>query len=146
MNTAPVIETLNELLGYESNSLLPRLADSTIFVSWATADEAEHISNIIDEDIEHQAWLVEAIRDLGGEPASASPDVRSAELHFLDLGYVLPRVLADRERLLRAYESAAARIGSNAHAAAVIAKITQRHRRHIETIANLIHRSEQPAA
>jgi len=146
MDTAPVIDTLNDLLSYESTSLLPRLAESTIFVSWASAGDAECVSTIIVEEIEHQAWLVEAISDLGGDPASPSPDIRSAEVHFLDLGYILPRVLADRKRLLSAYESAAARIGANAHAADIIAKITQRHRRHLETITNMIQRAEKPAA
>lgn len=137
MNNQSAIEILNELLMHESQSLLSRLGESTVFVSWACADEQQIVSSMIQEETQHRAWLVEAIRDLGGDPLPVRADIQSTNVHYLDLSFVLPRALKDRNRLLASYESAAAQIGSNPRAGSVIAKIAERHRKHIRELSTI---------
>lgn len=132
-----VIEILNELLQHESRSLLPRLKESIVFVTWASAGEHRDVGAMIDEEMEHRAWLAEAIGDLGGDPLPGSADIRSSNVHYLELSYVLPQVLVERRRSLTFYESAAEQLSSNERAAAVVAKIVARKRRHVERLSEL---------
>jgi rubrerythrin len=133
-----IIEILNELLHHGSRSLLSRLNESTVFVTWASAGEHRDVSAMIDEEMEHRAWLAEAIFDLGGEPFPVSPDIRTSNVHYLELSYLLPKVLEDRKRSLAIYESAAEQVASNERAAAVIAEIISRKRRHVERLSEVV--------
>lgn len=137
MDNESVTDILNDLLAYESRSMLPRLGESTVFFSWASADDQRIVSSMAEEGTEHRAWLVQAIRDLGGEPFPVLADIHSTNLHYLDLSSVLPRTLQDGQHLLTLYESAAAQVGSNARAVSVIARITERLRCHVQQLGKL---------
>lgn len=137
MNNEIVIEVLNELLAAESASLLPRLGQSEIFVSWATADDLDDVQRILAEDQEHQSWLVEAINNAGGDPLPVLADINTTNLHFLELGFVLPKALEDRRRLLRFYESAASQVASNPAASETVGKIADRVRKQVEKLEKL---------
>ena len=145
MDHQTIIEILNELLERESRSILPRLGDNGVFVSWASAEERQIVAGMIAEQQEHRAWLVEAIHDLGGAPQPVSGDIHAAGLHYLDLSYILPTVLDDARSALSLYEAAATRIGDNALAAEVVGRIIARHRRHVETLDKLSTRAAAPA-
>lgn len=145
MKNESVIEILNELLTCESQSLLPRLGEAIIFVCWASADQQRAVSTMIDQGTEHRAWLVEAIRDLGGDPLPAGADIQSTNVHFLDLSFVLPRTTEDRKRLLALYESATAQVGAHALAGSVIARITERLGRHVEQLTDLMKKAVAPS-
>ncbi|NOT00058.1 MAG: hypothetical protein HOP29_05480 [Phycisphaerales bacterium] len=146
METLDVIDVLNDLLAEETRSLLPRLHESIVFVSWPSADEQSAVARMIAEQREHPAWLVAAMNDLGGNPVPALPDIRSTNFHFVELSSVLPRILAEERRLLRAYESAGATIGDNVRAAQVIARVAERRRRHIDALARLTARTSPQTA
>ncbi len=130
MKSDDSVVVLNELLAYESRSLLPRLRESALFVSWAGADEQRIVTRIIDEGLEHQAWLVDAIEDLGGGLLPVTADIRSCNLHFLEFNYLLPNILKDVEARLAAYESASSQLAGNARAAELVSRITERVRDH----------------
>lgn len=140
MNNERAIRILNALLERESRSVLPRIREANPFVTWASAAERRMIDDMIREETEHRAWLVDAIRDLGGEPLPVSADIASTNIHFLDLSYVLPTVLEDRTRVLTAYETAASQAGTSPLAADVIARITDRHRRQIDRLNSAVAR------
>jgi rubrerythrin len=141
-----VIEILNELLQHESRSLLPRLKESTVFVTWASAGEYCDVSAMIDDEMEHRAWLAEAISDLGGDPLPGLADIRTTNVHYLGLGYMLPQVLVERRRSLAFYESAAEQLSANERAAAVVARIVARKRRHVERLSELTEKMHQQTA
>lgn len=146
MATLDVIDILNDLLAEETRSLLPRLHESTVFVSWPSADEQSAVARMIAEQREHPAWLVAAMMELGGSPGPVLPDIRSANFHFVELSSVLRRILAEERRLLRVYESAAATVGDNERAGQVIARVAERRGRHIEALARLTARSAPQTA
>ena len=137
MSNETAIEILNELLGYESQSILPHLGESGVFVSWASADERRIVNRMMDEKTEHLAWLVETIHNLGGEALPVRGGISSTTIHYLELNHLLPKVLEDRKRILSAYESAASQVGSNPLAGEVIGKIITRQRRHIEQLTQM---------
>ncbi len=134
MSVDATIEILNELLDQQSRSTLPRLGESEVFFTRASADERIAVQRMIDEDVEHRAWLVDAIIDLGGNPLPVRASIHSSNIHYLDLDYLLPAVHDDRKGIVAAYESAASQVGANPRAAEVIAKIATRLKRHIEQL------------
>ncbi len=140
-----IIEILNELLHHESRSLLPRLKESTVFVTWASAGDHRDVSVMIEEEMEHRTWLAEAIYDLGGEPVPVSPDIRTSNFHYLGLSYLLPKVLEDRKRSLAIDESAAEQVASNERAARVVAEIISRKHRHVERLSELVEKERWQA-
>lgn len=147
MNSFAAIDILNELLALESRHLLPRLRESTVFVSWASTDEQQELATMIDEQAEHRAWLVEAIDDLGGSPLPVLADIDSCDVHFLDVAYLLPRILANTEQVLASYEAAGAAVGDNPRAGSTLSSITERTQKHANRLRKLVARlqPEPPA-
>ena len=146
MSNEAAIDLLNDLLQLEEGSLLPRLRESSVFVSWASAGELQAVQRMIDEENEHRGQLVESIIRLGGDPLPVSADIRSAGIHFLRLDFILPRVLESHRRLLSAYEAAASQTCSNPVAAEVVSSITECHRKHNDQLEQLASRAESPSS
>lgn len=146
MSSQVAINILNDLLAAESRSLLPRLGESIVFVSAASAQEQRQVERMTDAGREHLAWLIDAMRNLGGEPFPVHADIHTGDIHFLELHHVLPRVLKAEEQLLTAFESAAADLGSTALAASAVARIIERRRTHIDQLKKMTDGLQSPAA
>ncbi|MDO8629360.1 MAG: hypothetical protein Q7R41_02605, partial [Phycisphaerales bacterium] len=99
MNDAPLIAVLNELLAAEQQNLAPRLFESTLFVSRLDVEAYDVVRAMAQACREHCAALTELILEFGGQPAPRTGDVTTADLHFLELHYVLPRLIADQRFL-----------------------------------------------
>jgi rubrerythrin len=127
------INVLNELLAAHKRSLLLRVMETSPFVSSADAALADTLRHIIAEEAEHADWLVEAVVEREGSPVSAIPDPRTASVHYVDLRYLLARIVQDERRILRACEAAAERIEDPA-ARELITRIAERHRRHLDAL------------
>jgi hypothetical protein len=135
MSNQKAVDILNELLQYESESVLPRLGDTGMVTSWASMSEARIVDQIIEEQAMHMGWIVDAIDRLGGYPKPVVAGIHLTNLHYVDLGYLLAKIIDDMKTLVTAYDSAASQVGSCKVAAEVIAKIADRHRRHIEQLS-----------
>ena len=146
MSNEAAIDLLNDLLQHEERSLLPRLRESRVFVSWAYAGELQAVQRMIDEENEHRRQLVEAITRLGGDPLPVSADIKSAGIHFLRLDFVLPRVVESHRSLRVAYETAASRTPSNPVVSEVVSSIIECHRKHGEQLEQLASRAKPPSA
>ena len=132
------LDILNQLFTAERRSPLPRLAEMGVFVTWALAREIEQVRRMVREEAVHQAWLLEAAEDCGGGLAPAGPDVTTANLHYLDLQAVMPRVLDGLEKLVRLYTDAA----QHNHlltplAAETIRRIAIRHQAHLDQFRDI---------
>ena len=145
MRNEAAIDLLNDLLQQEERSLLPRLRESTVFVSWASAGEHVVVERMIDEANEHRGWLVAAIIRLGGEPLPGLADIRSASIHFLELDFVLPQVVESHRGLLSVYEAAASEASLNPVTSEVVSRIIERHRKHGEQLDELASRAKSPS-
>ncbi len=134
MNSPSLTETLDALVHAERRSLLPRLHESTVFVSWASAAEADAVRIMVAEEREHVNWLVDLINELGESPTPCTFDIHSATFHYMGLSYVLPMVLSNKKQLLQTYEHRAAGAAADARAAALVSRIQARHQAHLRTL------------
>ncbi len=122
------LDVLNRLYAAETRSLLARVAQMSNFVPPASLAEFESVRRMSAEVREHQALLAEAIEQCGGGVLPAGVDVTTANLHYLTLSAIMPRVVADVEQLVRLYTDAAgAGSALMPQAARVINRIRRRH-------------------
>ncbi len=139
------IDILRELLAAEDGSFASRLIESTLFVGADEADEDVLVRRIAREVSEHRSWLVDLLSAYGGMPGPRRGELRSADLHFLDVSRALPRLVANLEEVVRKYDAAAALLPATAPGAvATVARIGQRHRANLEALQKLL--ADRPAA
>ena len=137
MNSLNLSKSLDNLSHAEQRSMLPRLQESTVFVSWASADEAEAVREMVAQEQEHIAWLVGMISDLGESPTPCTADVRTTSIHYLQLDAIMPRVTQNKKNLVARYEQAAAAVSSDEAASALVGRITERHQAHVARLETL---------
>ncbi len=130
-------ENLNILYQAEYASLIPRLAESTVFVSWASADEAAVLEDILCEENEHSAWLVEELARVGESPVPPPPDAGTTNLHFLQLDFVMPQVINDLKGRLALYSRVSPQLSQYPEASLAARKIAARHQAHLEALQKM---------
>ena len=145
MEDQATVAVLNELLALEQCNLAARLLESTVFVSRLSVENLNLVQRMAQTSAEHGAWLAEAIVALDGVPGPRHGDVHTANLHYLDLRHVLPRLATDQESLIQKYRLAAARIASQPKADTVVAKILQRHQEALDSLNQLPRKGATPA-
>ncbi len=138
MTPNPTVDILNMLLAAEQSSAIERLRESTVFVSWASADEYPIVKRIARETNEHCAWLVDLIDRNHGYVRPRAGDLRTADMHFQELDYLLPRVIEHERSTLKKYEAAAAKLANQPEAAAVINRIAARRRDQLATLESFL--------
>ncbi len=111
--------------------MLPRLRESVVFVSWASADDADAVAGMVEQEREHVAWLVEMMVGLGESPTPCTADVHTTSMHYVELNYMMPRVIQSKRHLLAFYEQNSAAVSVSAEASALVARITERHKSHL---------------
>ncbi len=147
MTSLDLTKTLDDLCHAEHRSLSPRLCESTVFVSWASAEEADAVREIVAEEREHLGWLVEMISDLGESPTPCTADLHTANIHYLELDAMTPRLIQNKKDLIKVYEQASVLVSSDSAASELVTRIAERHKihlAHLEQIAdNLRSTSDQ---
>jgi rubrerythrin len=138
MDADHVIATLNRLRRAETASLLPRLAESTVFVQPSETAAYAEIQRMVDEERQHLRWLDEVILALDGTVVPGRADIRSADLHYVTLSTTLCRVAQDQRLLTSTYEAAAPDVAESSRAASVVTRIAERHRQHAERLDSLL--------
>ncbi len=131
------IDIVQELLAAEQASIALRLAESTVFVSPVSAPDSAALGRIADEINEHSAWLADLLTRAGRSPGPRFSDLSTADLHFQEISFALPRLIADLTRLAQLCERAATGVATDQTVAPVVARMTQRHRKHLETLEAL---------
>jgi len=134
------LEVLNRLYAAERRSLLPRLAETGAFVSWASAGDAALVRTMVAQEQEHFAWLAEAADRCGGALYPVSLDVHTGHLHYLDVKALLPLVVRSIEDLVAAYQQAGKQ-SIAIEAADVLFRILARHTEHLEQLRKLHERA-----
>jgi hypothetical protein len=138
MNARPgELAALNELLQTESASLLARLAEAAPFVPPAAADVYAVVQRMVNQTGEHLAWLGQTIHELGGAVAPRRPAASTGELHYLEISYLLPRIVEDCRRLNQVYQEASGQVGANPAAAEVVGRILTRHAENLAALEQL---------
>lgn len=137
MSEARAIDVLNGLLAATRNSPLAHLADSAMFFSSAGADEAEAIQAMIADENAHAAALAELMIELGESPRPMPLDAQTAGLHYLDVQFLLPKLLQAKEALLAVYASARASLAGSPRALEVVSRLEGRQRAHAARLREL---------
>ena len=131
MDSLNLSRILDRLCHAEQRSMLPRLRESVVFVSWASAGEADVVAGMIEQEQEHVAWLVEMMSGLGESPTPCTADVHTTSIHYVELNYLMPRVIQSKRNSIAFYEQNAAAVSTSAEASALVARITERHKSHL---------------
>ncbi|MCH8912180.1 MAG: hypothetical protein IIA33_01300 [Planctomycetes bacterium] len=131
MDSLNLSRTLDRLSHAEQRSMLPRLRESVLFVSRASAGDADAVAGMIEQEREHVAWLVEMILDLGESPTPCTADVHTTSMHYVELNYMMPRVVQSKRKLITFYDQNSAAVSTSAEASALVARITERHKSHL---------------
>ncbi len=100
------VSILNGLLHAEHSSLVNQLREAGPFVSQATAKERLVVDQMLADETSHERGLVELIVWLRGTPNLGPVPTEVGSLHYLTLSFLMPRITASKEALIRAYESA----------------------------------------
>jgi hypothetical protein len=130
------LEVLNRLYAAERRSLLPRLAETGAFVTWASAGDMDLVKKMIAQEEEHFGWLAEAAERCDGALYPAGPDVHTGHLHYLDLHAMMPLVVRNIEAMVRTYKEAGEQ-PLTLDAADAVFRILSRHSRHLEQLRQL---------
>ena len=129
-----IIQIVRELLGLEEFSLIRRVVEAGIYVAPASLPAYSVVQQMGQDGEEHRGWLVERLARLDATPGPSTPDTGCADLHFQDLAQVLPRVVRDVERTVRAYEQAEAGVNGDPGTVDLVSRILIRHRTNLEKL------------
>ena len=132
-----MVDILNELLAFEQRNMVPRVLESTVFISRLSVEALNVVQEMARASAENGAWLADAIRELGGAVGPRMTDTASADLHYQELRHVLPRLVADREALLHRYELAAHRVGAEPRAVEAVQRILRRHQEELARLQQI---------
>ncbi len=127
IDTQGTVGILNELLASEQRNLVPRLLESTLFISRLSVEALDLVQQMARASEEHASRLADAIRELGGVVGPRMTNAASADLHYQELRHVLPRIIADREALVHKYTLAAPRVGTHQRVAEMVQHILRCH-------------------
>jgi hypothetical protein len=132
-----IIRSVDHLLAVESTSLLERLAESASYVATAGADDATAIAEMIEDAKQNTRSLVELLDVLDAAPGPRRVDTSSADIHFARIETVIPRLIADKQWLIREYEAVAIKVASEPRASEVVASGLNRHRAHLKRLQTI---------
>ena len=109
MPAAPVaiIDTLAALLDSEAQSIFRFMGEGSPYLSRATADVRRPLQEMVETNVRHVRELIDLIVALGGNP-QMMPGVSREEqfLAFLSLKFLLPKLVNEKELVIRRYENA----------------------------------------
>jgi hypothetical protein len=127
-------DVLKALLLGEQASMAGRLLESTLFVPHLGVKASLAVRAVADATVEHCQWLAEAIIETGDSPSPAMPDVRSGDLHFQDVSFILARLADDIQRRFNACAKGAQHLSGAPQAAALVARVMERYSAHLAII------------
>ena len=137
MELPSVISVLNELLTLEQAAPAPRMFESTVFISQLSIDDWPVAKRIAATSQKHSAMLAEFIQDIGGTPGLRAQDVMTADLHFQELRWALPRLITQQQTLIEKYNIASKYVASHAAASSLINQITKQHQESLASLQEL---------
>lgn len=146
MNVNLVADALRRLLAAEETGLIGRLLESTVFVGLAEAEDLDQVRRMARENVEHQRWLTEALFHVRSAPGPRKVDVTSADLHYQDLEYALPRIIAREQELAERFRAGLNGLADAPAERELFSRIAQRHEAHARALWLLMRRrAPQPA-
>ncbi|MEE8169244.1 MAG: ferritin-like domain-containing protein [Phycisphaerae bacterium] len=140
-----ITETLSRLYQAEFRCPTARLDQAMPYIGWRDTVDEFALRDIAGEDREHLAWLTDLLFEFGGAAPPASFAMDSADTHYVRLDTLLPRLIKAEQELIGAYREAAARLSDAPDAARMVARIAERHGRHLARFQELESRATSQA-
>lgn len=126
MSDERTIATLNRLLDAEYVSFIPRLEEACPFVSASQASNLSIAVDIVKAAQSRRRGLVQMILELGGSPVPPRRNADTASIHYVDLAYLMPNIVAAQRELMEAY-TAAGRTGCSEADAFITRSLVEHH-------------------
>lgn len=130
-----VVDALNSLLEAEQSSVFRFMGEGSPYLSRATADVRRPLQEMVEANLRHVAALGTMVQRLGGYP-NPRP-VRSEEqyLAFLSLKFLLPKLVTEKELIIRRYDNALRAIPEPpAEVVRLLRMIQADHRAHVDVL------------
>ncbi|MEK6643648.1 MAG: hypothetical protein AABZ08_07035 [Planctomycetota bacterium] len=135
MANESTITKLNSLLKAEYGCLVHRLGECTPFVTWPAADDRAVVQQMLADAKSHQHDLINLILKLRGSPVPPAYPTYVGGVHYLNLSYLMPQVIAGLRGLVRLYEQG----GPTGHTEsdALASRILSDHKRHLAELERM---------
>ena len=131
MTAVSTLDALADCYEAECRSLIGHLSHSSPFISWLAVPDQAAIRRIIADESDHERRLFDLMLELDGSPPPAIRGTETGAIAYLDLRALLPRITADKRRLLAAYEANAPKLAGDKRASALVSAILDDERRHL---------------
>lgn len=135
MNTSRLIDLLNDLLAAEYGNMIQRLDECNPFVTWPAEEDRVIVTRMSADAKAYQRDLAALILKLRGSPRPPTFPTETGGVHYLNLSYLMPQVIAGVLSLIRAYEAAGGT--GQPEADGLMARILADHRRHLAELERL---------
>jgi len=137
MNVTILAKELDRMSRLERRSLVPRLAECWVTLSWSSTEENNVLQRMVQQCAEHVAWLADLMIEMGEFPSPCTAEVDTTGWHYLDLNYLMPQLLQDKQNLIACYEEITSRWLPNDKASSLVKKIVASHKTHLEELQAL---------
>ena len=102
-----ILDTLCALLDSEAQSIFRFMGEGSPYLSRATADVRRPLQEMVETNVRHVRELIDLIVALGGAPQMMGGVSREEQfLAFLSLKFLLPKLVNEKELVIRRYENA----------------------------------------
>jgi bacterioferritin (cytochrome b1) len=138
---AHVIDALNGLLEAEMNSVFRSINEGSPYLSKATAEVRRPMAECGKLSRQHAQQLANLIDALGGVPTPRQlPRTEDQYLAYLSLKFLLPKLVMEKELILRRYENAKRAIGpSFPQVQAELDRIMSEQRQYLDQLKKAAH-------
>ena len=113
---------------------LARLCEASPYVAPTSVSLDAVVRPMARRAIERQTQFVYLIERLGGAAAPRMPATHTGELHYLELGRIAPRLLADEQRLAKACRAMLGRLAGNRAAAELVSQGLAEHEANVSRL------------
>ncbi|MCP4589524.1 MAG: hypothetical protein GY842_02145 [bacterium] len=140
------LDVLGGLLGVMEHGPFARLADTGAFLSAEGTSEHEAVRRMLEEERDLVARLADLLIELGGTPSFGVPDPRTANIHYLNLNYLLEGLLSAKQEMADACVQALDGLARWPSAAQLVSSIAETLRKHILILQQLMAQSSPTAS
>ncbi len=133
-----VIDILNGLLEGEQSSVFRFMGEGSPYVSRAAAELRKPLREAVEANAAHINELGLLIQDLGGVPSPRSNRFEEQYLAYLNVKFLLPKLLEDKRLTVQRYENALKALGkADANTSAMLQAHLAQHREQLRMLDSL---------
>lgn len=130
--SAAVVDALNSLIEAEQDSIFRAMGENSPYLREASPQVRQALLEEERDSYRNVEELSALVRRLGGQPVERAAPSHPPMLEFISLKFLLPKLAAEKELIIRFYDSALRAIGTGApQVSEVLHRQLARHREHL---------------